>query len=127
MLVIIFSVVFALMTGFGIVTLVLGVMLHGSNNIGDDKSAPFHYSYAVTPRFTMSREDCTKEECEEAAKRFKVSFDEDRYAPSDNDPVKAFDPAAVKVAPKPGPVLDDQYDIDGDLPSVDKPLFKPKD
>ncbi len=131
MFAILISVIFALMTGFGIVTFVMGLKLHRSNNIGDDKSGPFNYRYASSPKFKMSYEQCSLQECESAARRFDVVFHSNRVSSADNAMLKAFDTTEGKTAgsfkkdTSPS-YADDQYNFN-DLQPVDKPLFKPKD
>lgn len=118
--------------GFGTATFIFATLLAKSNNIGGEKSEPDYY--AALYRFDTRIDHINRQDSLSCAMTYRKDLR--RYAePDPEEEVHAItrkEAANMVYKKKPktsaGPkILQDQYDFDGDLPSVDKPLFKPKD
>ena len=141
MLTIVLSAIFAVLTGFGLATMILGGLLNKSNNIGDaPANVSLHNTYARNPRFDLILDRCPSEECKAAAARYDVVFPAFPPNPPADVEARAFDPSVETVDGKPveyvevrdtaakkedEPFMEEQYDFDEELPPIDGPIFKP--
>ena len=118
--------------GYGIALYIVSTILKKNNDIGGEDIDP--EIYAKAPKYDTKIICYERSDCVMSTYAYRKELPQ--YAnPDPNEEVHAIntsgapsivykkkDPA--KNAPK---ILQDQYDIDGDLPEVDIPLFKPKE
>ena len=117
--------------GYGVALYIVSTMLKKNNDIGGEDIKP--EVYATAPKYDVriicrDRSDCVMSTYS-SLKQLPQYADpdplEEVHAIKTSDApsivYKKKDPAAN--APK---ILQEQYDIDGDLPAVDIPLFKPR-
>ena len=118
--------------GYGVALYLVSTLLKKNNDIGGEDIKP--EVYAKAPKYDVKIRCSDRSDC--VMSTYSSLKQLPQYAdPDPNEEVHAIrtsdkpsivykkkDPA--KNAPK---ILQDQYDIDGDLPEVDIPLFKPKD
>ena len=126
--VVVLGALFVMFGGIGIVLIMFSSSLSSSNDTGrntydlKDYNAKIEFGMCASAGMTSDPEGWLKIR----AKSYKRL-----YAPDPKETVHVLSPEeleSIRVTSDKAHVdIPDQYDLDGDLPSVDKPLFKPKD
>ena len=120
--------VFAVCGGIGIVLLMFSSMLRSSNDTGRNTYDPKDYNTKV--EFGMRAASDLWSDPDGLIKT-RVARHKRLYAPDPGETVRILSPEELECirakSDEDHEVISDQYDLDGDLPPVDIPLFKPKD
>ena len=107
--------------GFGLVCFIFAHLLAKSNDIGDSIGDAAFYTDGVNFDTRMDR--ISKAEKENFAFTYSRLLERKYIEPDDAAPVHVFT-EKDKLSPSKAK-SNEQYNIDGELPPIDKPIFKP--
>ncbi len=117
------AIIFAPGLGFGLVFFIFAKLLAKSNDLGDSKGDASFYTNGIL--FNTRKDRINNSEKNSFALSYHVPINRKYAEPDGLKEVHVFTDKDRVLTENKDPMKNDELDFDGELPPIDKPIFKP--